>query len=125
MNEFTRKIRESKPFGKIDVIVVVALVAVTLLVAVISLTMPSGRAVIITAPNFSGEYPLNEDARIDLDGLVVVIESGEVFVENSTCPDHRCESMGKIGREGQTIVCSPQAIVIKITSGDTLDGAVG
>ena len=51
------------------------------------------------------------------------IEAGENMVRmaSSPCPDKVCVKMGLIGRPGETIVCVPNRVVIRIAGMDELE----
>ncbi|MBR6534796.1 MAG: NusG domain II-containing protein [Clostridia bacterium] len=80
----------------------------------------SGDKVNIKTDKASYVYFLNEDRRITLEengiSLTVVIENGEVYVENSTCRDGVCKKSSPIS-DGGCIVCLPAHVVIQISSG--------
>jgi len=57
---------------------------------------------------------LDHSERIALDGLTVIVEEGGVYVEDADCPDKICEKMGKISRSGETIICLPNKVFIKV-----------
>ena len=59
--------------------------------------------------------PLNKDAVVELDHLKIVVSGGAVSVKDADCPDKICEKSGAISKAGQTIVCLPNRVVIKIT----------
>ena len=69
------------------------------------------------------EYPLSTDGVFPLNGgtNVLVIENGKAYLNYSSCPDHVCERMGKIGYVGESIICLPNRVAVKIV-GDTADG---
>lgn len=55
---------------------------------------------------------------IDIDSHnKVVIEDGEVWMEEADCPDKLCISQGKISKPGQTIICLPNKTMVTITGG--------
>lgn len=61
---------------------------------------------------------------ITLDGredtVTIEIEGKQMRFVNSHCADHTCEQTGWISRVGQTAVCLPNRVMIKITgSGDS------
>ena len=58
---------------------------------------------------------LSRDRVIELDDLTVVVKDGAVYVENADCKDKICEHTGSISKKGQTIVCAPNRVVIRIT----------
>ena len=57
---------------------------------------------------------LAEDQIIDLDCLQVVVQGGKVSVVDADCPDKICEKRGEIFRKGESIVCLPNRVVVKI-----------
>ena len=58
--------------------------------------------------------------------LVYLPEKG-LYVESSSCPDHICIKTGWINKAGQSIVCVPNEIIVRLFAGgragkDELDG---
>lgn len=70
--------------------------------------------------------PLHEDRHIEIaagEGRnTVVISGGKVHIIDADCPDRLCEH-GEIHVGGQSIVCLPHALVVRIVT-DQLDGVV-
>ena len=64
-------------------------------------------------------YPLREDREIRVDGPLgeelIVIRSGEAFVETSPCPNKLCILQGKISRPGQWIACLPNRVFLHVS----------
>ena len=93
---------------------------------------PQGGEVVVSV---DGEelfrLPLGEDNRViigDEENFnVLVIDSGEAFVEDASCPDHVCVKSGKISLDGETIICLPNKLVVAIAGGEenALDGIAG
>lgn len=103
-----------------DVALIVALVA-----ACISVLFFPREAAQSATVRVNGEVravlPLSQDIQMTLeDGTAIIVEGGTVRVETSTCPDHLCESVGRIGNEGQTILCLPNRISV-VLSGEEAD----
>ena len=74
-----------------------------------------------------GEYSLSRDTVVDIvtgDGEVnrLVIRDGKAFVETATCPDGICVGHRPISRKGESIVCLPHQIVIKVTDNGVEEG---
>ena len=44
----------------------------------------------------------------------LVIENGEAWISDATCPDKVCIHQGKINRSGEMIVCLPNLMIAKI-----------
>lgn len=68
-------------------------------------------------------YPLDEDRVEDIrtgtEGLNrLVIEDGKAWVETASCPDGVCAAHKPIHREGESIVCLPNKVVIAVTTTD-------
>lgn len=58
--------------------------------------------------------------------LNLVVEKGQVHVENSTCPDLICENHAPISKAGEQIVCLPGRVVISVTGQEgTVDASTG
>lgn len=64
------------------------------------------------------EYSLFENAEFTVNthrgSNTLKIEDGSVTVTDADCPDRYCVSHVKISGEGETIVCLPHRLVIKI-----------
>ena len=67
-------------------------------------------------------YPLEKDGSLVLDGLlgpvVLNIEGGEAWIEESSCPDKLCMKMGRIDESGEWLACLPNKIFIRISGDD-------
>jgi len=42
------------------------------------------------------------------------IADNKIWIEEAPCPHKYCQTMGKINRSGQTIICIPNRLIIKI-----------
>ena len=54
----------------------------------------------------------------------LVIRDGEAYMETATCPDGICVAHNPVYREGESIVCLPNRVVVTVTAdrgGDDLD----
>lgn len=76
----------------------------------------------------TARYPLSEDISVTLGGEefnVLTISDGEAFISDANCGDHTCIHTGRIGRDGEQIICLPHELVIEIIGGDAneLDAA--
>jgi len=47
---------------------------------------------------------------------VLVIKDGKAYMKNATCPDGICVDHPPIFRDGESIVCLPQRVVITVVS---------
>lgn len=65
------------------------------------------------------ELDLSKDTQITIQGYsngtnTLVIENGETYISDATCPDSICIHQGKISRSGEMIVCLPNQMIAKI-----------
>lgn len=111
-----------------DQILITGLVAAGVLFAGVYLLQHAGRsgADAVVEISVAGEvierYPLDQDAEAVISGVDggtnhFYIQDGQAWVDAASCPDHICVRMGKISREGQSIVCLPNQVVVEIVSG--------
>ena len=71
-------------------------------------------------------YPLDEDLvkdiRTESNGLNrLVIKDGKAYVETASCPDGICAAHKPIHREGESIVCLPNRVVISVRATEKAD----
>lgn len=64
------------------------------------------------------EIPLDRDGVYPLEGfdMELTVKNGEICVSMSDCPDKICEKTGFISGTGQSIVCLPNRISVRIIS---------
>lgn len=119
---------KSKALAKNDIILIVGLLLVSALVLIYLFVFRAhGNTVKVTVDGKTyGVYSLSKDMTEDIctgdDGEHknrLVIKNGKAFVESATCPDGICVSHKAISRDGESIVCLPNRVVITvITSGN-------
>ena len=57
---------------------------------------------------------LDENYEKQINGVVVCCENGEIFIKNSVCPDKVCMRSGRISKSGESIICAPNRVAVKI-----------
>ena len=70
---------------------------------------------------------LYEDNLMQVNGVEISCENGEICVTESTCSDKVCMRSGKISKAGEGIICAPNRVSIeidgeKINSPDAMTG---
>ena len=60
------------------------------------------------------ELSLKKDGVWSCEHLKVVSSKGKVWVEDADCPDKICQKHKAISKKGESIVCLPNRIVVKI-----------
>ena len=104
----------------LGIIVAVALVAII----IVNVTKePGSYVVVVHDQNEVAKYSINEDIEIKLtyeenEYNTLVIKDGKVYMSDAICKDHICVKHHKISMTGETIVCLPNKVVIKIIGSD-------
>ena len=66
-----------------------------------------------------GSWPLSEDRTVEIgDGNRLVIEDGKADMVWADCPDKLCVNQKAISREGESIICLPNKVVVSIVGGE-------
>lgn len=101
-------------------ILVVAVVAIAGFALYGSLAkQESGKVVVEVDGEVFGEYSLYENRDIMInDTNVLLIEKGEVNMYEANCPDQICVEHKPISKNGETIVCLPNKVVVTITEAE-------
>ena len=79
-----------------------------------------GWAVVVVDGAETARYPLDVEQTAAIGGddyNVLRIAGGEASIVEANCGDHTCVRTGAISREGETIVCLPHRLVIRIEGG--------
>ncbi|MBR3525889.1 MAG: NusG domain II-containing protein [Lachnospiraceae bacterium] len=111
-------------FGRADaVLAVILLLAAAALFLTGLLLKDEGRyALVFHGEEEIGRYALSEDGdyvlRTEEGTNTLCIRNGEAFISAADCPGGDCIRMGRIGKEGGSIVCLPHRLVIRITGGE-------
>ena len=106
--------RLDKPF------IAVLAVLIALLFFLQHFTGNKGTYVIITQNNeIIGQYSLYQDhtfsvSTSDNHSNTVHIQNGQVWIEDSDCPDQLCVKQGSISHNGESIICLPHKLVIQV-----------
>ncbi|MBE6731541.1 MAG: NusG domain II-containing protein [Ruminococcaceae bacterium] len=109
-----------------DIILVLSVLLISALCYIIaSFNQSEGSEVVVTVGNEEyGRFPLNIDKKLtitvddetNLQYNVLVIENGSADIIEASCPDGICEDHLPISKSGETIVCLPNKVVVRIES---------
>lgn len=126
------KIKKKKLIADIILISSVLIISALCYLLVI-MNQTEGACVVVTVGNKEyGRYPLNVDKKITISVdyetktqyNVLVIENGKADITDASCPDGICEDHIPISKNGETIVCLPNKVVIRIEGdGNEVDTA--
>lgn len=111
------------------VIAAVCVAAALLLFGLLNSGGEAGKQVVVETPGQPAmTYLLDQPRTLTVtgrDGLSLTIEiaDGCVRVTGSDCPDHVCEHSGALSRGGQSAVCVPAGVTVRVIGGnDAVDG---
>lgn len=102
-----------------DAVVILAVLLAAGVLFVVSL-LPKEAGAYLSVTSDAGEmhYLLSEDQSFTVQSgghtLSVVIEDQKAYVASSSCPDKTCLHQGKISSAGETVICVPSGVVLKI-----------
>lgn len=113
-----------------DIILIVALLLVASIVMVyLFVFRDKGDTVKVTVDGkLYATYSLSDNITTDIvtgenKGQVnrLVIKDGKAYIEYATCPDGICVDHSHIFRDGESIVCLPNRVVVTIVKGNSTD----
>ena len=115
--------KDRKRLGKTDLALIGLLLVIGLsgFLAVRLLVNQDGAAVRISIDGeLYGTYPLSQEQTIPVctDGAVtntVQISEQEAKMIEADCPDQLCVHQRAVSRQGETIVCLPNRVVVEVT----------
>jgi hypothetical protein len=95
--------------------------------AVLLLDRSGDRAVDMAVGTPGGEFVVSLDRDTvftvegRLGGVRIEVLAGRARVADSPCPGHHCVRQGWIGSPGETAVCAPSAVWLRIRGGNAPD----
>ena len=119
---------------KADMVLIgVILAAALLCLGGMYLTRTGGSmAVVYVDGQETARYPLSQNQTVEIEGYqggynILEIRGGIASVTEADCPDALCVHESDIQYDGQSIVCLPHRVVVKIENGEepALDGIAG
>lgn len=79
----------------------------------------SGQVEIRVDGVLSGVYPLSEEQTVEINHgtNTLVIKDGRADMVEADCPDGLCVRQRAVSREGESIICLPNRVVVSVTGG--------
>lgn len=83
----------------------------------------NARVIVEREGEMIGNYPLADEERLTFTDdrgrkNVMAIRGGQVSMEEADCPDKLCVKHKPIDRNGESIICLPHKLVIRIEGGE-------
>ena len=110
-----------------DILLTACLLAVGILATIlVAVLRPEGELVSVEQDGKCiAVYPLDTDTRVTIDENgdggdfnVLVIKDGVAFIESADCRDKICVGHKPISKDGETVVCLPHRMVVRIVSSE-------
>lgn len=101
-----------------DIILISAIVTIALVMSALFylLTDGSGGTVTVKQDNktvYCGT--LDTDRKIELSGNTVIIKDGTAYMHDADCKNQICVKHKKISKNGESIICLPNRVIIEIS----------
>lgn len=107
---------------KMDIVLILAVCIVAvggLIVYSVIGSKDAGIVVVEVDGEVYGEYSLNENHEVFInDTNLLMIENGVVNMYEADCPDQICVEHKPISKNGETIVCLPNKVVVTVTGAE-------
>lgn len=114
---------------KQDILLLAGLLVIFLVLgAVLLLTRKNGATVVVrVAGEETAAFRLDKTTTYIIDGAnggtnELIIENGEVWLNDASCPDQLCVHQGKIRYVGESIICLPNQVSVTIEGEPEEDG---
>ena len=120
---------KKKAFGRRDLILLLAVLVIGLIGIVILYTRPAalnGEVEVAVDGEVVMTLPLSEDTEVAIESVdggenLLVIQDGTAKIESASCPDGICVRHYAISRDGESIICLPNRVVVTIRGGEKGD----
>jgi hypothetical protein len=103
-----------------SILLAIFLVAGLLLFGIFRLNRPAGYTVVVRVDEEeTASYNLNDNLTVEIEGVnggtnQLVIENGKAYLSHASCPDQLCVHQGTVDKQGQSIICLPNKVIIEI-----------
>ena len=119
------------PFKAADLLLIGGLLVVAAVTWLVLRTAPTGGAVVVQVDGETvATLPLDTDTTYTIAGVgsghnTLVITDGKASVTEATCPDGVCVRHRAIDKAGQSIICLPNKVVVRVLGEPSVDAEAG
>lgn len=101
-----------------DIVSILLVLGIGVSGIVYSLSAKPGKTIKISSPYGSYRYSLTQERTLKIPGklgdILLEIKGGAVRITQSTCPLKICIKKGWIYRQGDSIICLPNQVIIRV-----------
>ena len=109
---------------KKDIILIILIVCIALLAFLGNQVIGCDGAGMVTVKvngKLEGTYSLSEDQEIEINGgtNILQIKNGKADMIEADCPDQLCVNQRAVSRQGESIICLPNKVVVEVESSES------
>ena len=117
---------EKRKFSWKEALLLVLVLAVAAGVYLYAKTRPKGAVAVIEQDGEVYRRVVLADLKLEVNGAVIELDKDGAHFVSSPCPDKICVNKGIIKRAGESAVCLPQRVSVRIEGGDSeIDSVTG
>jgi len=108
---------------KNDILMIIGALLVATIIGLLLLFFRKEGAYVVVSVNGQevSRHALSEDTEVPIGSdetyNILVIKEGRALVRKASCPDGLCVSQGEIKFSGQSIICLPNKVTVRIVGG--------
>lgn len=121
---YIETIKKNRAFRLWDLAVFLLLVVAIVFSVVFALSPKGEYAEVFVDGKLVETLYLNNAATTEVEGVVIVVADGEIFVASADCPDKLCVAHSAISEKGSSIICLPNKVVIRVNGKSQTDAII-
>lgn len=130
MNTYKYNLQKKGWFKKSDLLLYLSFLLIAIIFFVAFLPQGKGAYVEIYSENkLYGTYDLQTDTEIKVESSngynIVVIADGKVWIGEADCPGQDCVRRKEIDKANQSIICTPNKLIVIIKGESDIDAYTG
>ena len=110
--------------GDFVIIGIIAIAFVLSIVLLVSFSKQGSRVIIKQNNKVLFNESININQTFDTGTNTVVIKDGVVYINKASCKNQICVNTGKISKKGESIVCLPNRVELRIEGASEVDFVV-
>lgn len=111
---------------KNDYILIVGILAAVVILLIASRHLWNGNGALVEVTvdgKVTGQYRLDSEQTIQINGTNILrIQDGKADMIDADCPDKLCVGQKAISKNGESIVCLPNKVVVTVAGGEDAAG---